>query len=461
MTTIAAIATAPGQGAIGIVRLSGEQSRDLLAQVFKPHRGTFTEFRPWVLHRGHFLLEDQRFFDDVLCVYMPAPKTYTGEDMAEIQCHGSPLILETILARLFALGATPAERGEFSKRAFLNGRMDLSQAEAVAEIVSARSTRAIEASLSQLDGLLSREIASLRAAVDRLRAELVLAVDFPEEESDIFDRDRFAHDVSELDLGIERLLKGSRRSRIQHDGARVLLLGAVNAGKSSLLNAYLGRERALVTETPGTTRDYLEELCTLEGVPVRLVDTAGLRETCDCVERLGIARGLELASGADAALILLDGEALSSESHHGIPNDPRYREIFEATHDIPRILVWNKVDCYRPEGPPLWWREPFVCVSTRTGEGLDSLASLIVRAALRESPSQGDEYVAVNVRQAHVLTCAREELARLVTSLRRGDSCDLCCVQLNSISGLLGEIIGVSTPDAVLNSIFDSFCIGK
>ena len=352
MSTIAAVATAPGKGAIGIVRISGPSARSLLEQLVSLRLQATVVFRPWVLHRGRFLSEDGSFLDDVLAVYMPAPKTYTGEDMAEIHCHGSPIILQTVLKRLYQLGALPAQPGEFTKRAFLHGRMDLSQAEAVAELVNSSSEEALKNSVERLDGALHSTVLRLREKTDHLRAELACAVDFPDDELDCLDRETFAQALEELDAELSLLLKGKERARLMQEGALVVLVGAVNAGKSSLMNALLGRERALVTDIPGTTRDFLEEMCSLDGLPVRLTDTAGLRspawEGLDRVERLGIARGKERCELADCLLLVFDASQITDQdlACDRCP-DARYGEWLSAGQASPVIVVINKIDVKR------------------------------------------------------------------------------------------------------------------
>ena len=310
MPTIAAIATAPGAGGIGIVRLSGPQAREILSRMFRPASVKFTGFRPWVLHRGRVLDHEGVPLDDVLAVFMPGPRTFTGEDVAEIHCHGGPFIVQAVLETALRLGARAAERGEFSRRAFVNGRMDLSQAEAVAELIAAPSREALRYSLNRLDGLLGRKVTALRRQLEGLRVQMSLAVDFPDEEVECLAPEAFAAVVEEVAAAVRGLLTGQRRAQVMQQGAVVVLAGAVNAGKSSLLNALLGRNRALVTDIPGTTRDFLEEGCQLDGLPVRLTDTAGLRETGESVEEMGVALSRQKVRQADAILLLVDGGRL-------------------------------------------------------------------------------------------------------------------------------------------------------
>ena len=352
MPTIAAIATAPGAGGIGIVRISGPQSREILSRMFSPASAKFSGFRPWVLHRGRALDHEGAPLDDVLAVFMPGPRTFTGEDVAEIHCHGGPFIVQAILETALRLGARAAERGEFSRRAFVNGRMDLSQAEAVAELIAAPSREALRYSLNRLDGLLGRKVTALRRRLEELRVQMSLAVDFPDEEVECLAPEAFAAVVEDVAAAVRGLLTGQRRAQVMQQGAVVVLAGAVNAGKSSLLNALLGRNRALVTDIPGTTRDFLEESCQLDGLPVRLTDTAGLRETDESVEEMGVALSRQKVRQADAILLLVDGGRLGpAGAAADICPDEAVREVLEQAGDIPVLLVWNKVDLAEPAVP--------------------------------------------------------------------------------------------------------------
>ena len=463
MSTIAAVATPQGNGAIGIVRISGPESLSLLEKIVQPSAQHFDHFRPWVLHRGRFQAEDGGFLDDVLAVYMPAPKTYSGEDMAEIHCHGNPLILQSVLARLFRLGARPAERGEFTKRAFLNGRIDLSQAEAVGELVGAVSRSALSDSVQRLCGHLSQKVTDLRERVDALRGELAVACDFPDDEVECLERGRFLEALTGLDQALLALLQGSERGRLMQEGARVVLAGAVNAGKSSLLNALLGRERALVTEVAGTTRDFLEEFCDLDGLPVRLIDTAGLHaHSQDPVEKLGIARGQECLKRCDAIVLVFDQSLWHGKEDAERCPDAEYAEILAEYAQRPILLVWNKIDIAPAWlGPPLWAKGYANCaVSCLNGQGLDELSRRL-HALLLGCEKPTSEHVSCNVRQACALRRAQEELSALLADVRANVSYDLCAVRLDLLAEILGEVIGVSTPAEVLNVVFDRFCIGK
>ncbi len=465
MTTIAAIATAPGAGGIGIVRLSGPRAKEILARLFLPLSAGFVNFRPWQLHHGRVLDSHGEALDDVLAVFMPGPRTFTGEDVAEIHCHGGVFIVQAVLESALRLGARQAQRGEFSRRAFCNGRMDLSQAEAVAELVAAPSREAVRFGLSRLEGLLGRRVRALRTELDGLRAQMCLAVDFPEEEVESLPPSAFAGRVLDVMQALEGLLRAQRRARVMQQGAQVVLAGAVNAGKSSLMNALLGRQRALVTDIPGTTRDFIEEGCDLDGLPIRLVDTAGLREATESVEHLGIALSREKLAQADAILLVVDGGALGEDGAAAVVcPEPAATEVLETAGDIPVLLVWNKADLCDPAVfPPRWaGRRPALRLCARSGAGLDELAARLrecILAGTAETPPE--DGLAPNARQALALEQARRELEGLHADILSGMPYDCCAVRLAAATAYLDEVTGSNSTEEVLNSIFEHFCIGK
>lgn len=465
MTTIAAIATAPGAGGIGIVRLSGPRAKEILARLFLPLSAGFVNFRPWQLHHGRVLDSHGEALDDVLAVFMPGPRTFTGEDVAEIHCHGGVFIVQAVLESALRLGARQAQRGEFSRRAFCNGRMDLSQAEAVAELVAAPSREAVRFGLSRLEGLLGRRVRALRTELDGLLAQMCLAVDFPEEEVESLPPSAFAGRVLDVMQALEGLLRAQRRARVMQQGAQVVLAGAVNAGKSSLMNALLGRQRALVTDIPGTTRDFIEEGCDLDGLPIRLVDTAGLREATESVEHLGIALSREKLAQADAILLVVDGGALGEDgAAAAVCPEPAAAEVLETAGDIPVLLVWNKADLCDPAVfPPRWaGRRPALRLCARSGAGLDELAARLrecILAGTAETPPE--DGLAPNARQALALEQARRELEGLHADILSGMPYDCCAVRLAAATAYLDEVTGSNSTEEVLNSIFEHFCIGK
>ena len=455
--TIAAPATATGQGGIGVIRMSGPATRSILARIFQPAAPGFSGFRPWTLYRGRILAVSGTLLDDGLAVFMPGPRSFTGEDVAELHCHGSPALLGLVLENLCMAGARLAERGEFTRRAFLNGRMDLTQAEAVAELIAAPGPEAARWAALRLEGRLGRQIAALRDQVDDLRALICLAVDFPDDEIDAaLTPEAFAAQAAHILAAFTGLITACERTRHWRDGLTLALAGPVNAGKSSLLNLLLGRERALVSATPGTTRDYLEENIRLGNLPVRLVDTAGLRSEADAVEADGIRLGRRVIEQADGILLLIDGAQPDALLTAALLRELGPQRI---------ILVWNKQDL---GPPPAWLNEPpyasvpQVALSARSGHGVENLEQAVRSLALRQAAGEPEaEALVPNLRQTEALRLARAELEALCADVQAAVPWDLCAVRLDSVAAALEEVTGQSTPDEVLNRIFSAFCIGK
>ncbi|OBQ54063.1 tRNA uridine-5-carboxymethylaminomethyl(34) synthesis GTPase MnmE [Halodesulfovibrio spirochaetisodalis] len=453
--TIAAIATAMGQGGIGIIRISGSDSGAILSKLFRSSSSKFTGFRPWVLHHGHILDAKGEDLDDVLVVHMPGTKTFTGEECAEIHCHGGPAILSSVLEAVFAHGARPADCGEFSKRAFLNGRMDLTQVEAIAEMIAAPAREGVRLAQAKLDGLLGQRIVELRTQLELIRMKLCVAVDFPEEDLECLDPQEFSDDITKVMQAIRTLLGNFDRARCWRDGALVVLAGQVNAGKSSLMNGLLGRKRAIVTDIPGTTRDFLEEHLTFDGLPIRLVDTAGLRETGDIVEQEGVRLSRDLASQADLVLLVVDGTRGLGQHE---------KELIASVGAENVLLVWNKVDIAGGAQDVNSVGCAFVQISAKHGEGLDLLSDAIRTTILSrhgdaKEPEAGD--LVPNLRQSHALEQAVAELEGLLDDLAMQVPYDLLGVRLETACSILSEITGETTPNEILNKIFESFCIGK
>ncbi|MDR3045868.1 MAG: tRNA uridine-5-carboxymethylaminomethyl(34) synthesis GTPase MnmE [Desulfovibrio sp.] len=472
--SIVAIATPPGHGGVGIVRVSGPESHAILGRLFLPASPRFAGFRPWTLHRGRVCDATGAPLDDVLAVAMPGPRTFTGEDVAEIHCHGGPAVLAAVLEAACACGAQLAGRGEFTRRAFLNGRMDLTQAEAVAEMIAAPAQGGLRLAQARLQGLLGVRVAELRARLLDLRAQVCVAVDFPEDEVDCLAPEAFVAECDGVAAGVRGLLSAQQRGRCWQEGALLVLAGHVNAGKSSLMNALLGRRRAIVTDMPGTTRDFIEEPVQLAGLPVRLVDTAGLRDTGDIVEQEGVRISRDLVAQADLVLLVVDAAAGLGHAERELLRQVRDQHAHVGKPTGRVLVVLNKTDlanggesgaafpCPREvEGCPC------VAVSALRGQGVDELAAAaraMVLIGLGESdaggePESGD--LAPNLRQAQALRRALDELDALMADVRAGVPYDLCSVRLDGACAVLSEITGETTPAEVLEHIFSSFCIGK
>jgi tRNA modification GTPase len=458
--TIAAIATPPGAGGIGIVRISGPEAADILQALFRPSAAGFSGFTPRLLHHGRIVNGEGKELDDALAVFFPEPHSFTGEDTAEIHGHGGPAVLAAVLDAALRRGARAAGRGEFTRRAFLNGKMDLSQAEAVAEIIAAPGEEGVRLASAKLEGLLGRRVDALRQRLEYLRQRICLAVDFPDEEAECLPPAEFLAVTGTVMDGVRELLAGYLRARRWREGALVVLAGRVNAGKSSLMNALLGRPRAIVTEEPGTTRDYLEEETLLDGMPVRLVDTAGLRESGgDPVEKEGMRRGRELAEAAQVILVLLDG-TLAAASGDPAGDFPLERELVGRLGKDRCLTVWNKEDIAPlPAGRTRFAGAPLLPVSALTGRGIDALASA-VRAACRAQPPRAGE-IAPNLRQAHALESALAELENLAKDIELAVPPDLCGLRLESAAAHLAGITGLNSAEETLDAVFADFCIGK
>lgn len=454
--TIAAIATPPGDGGVGIIRISGPLSREIAASLFDAASPSFTDFQPYRLHYGLMHDREGQRLDDVLTAYMPAPNSYTGEDVIEINCHGGRAILGAVLEEILSKGARLAERGEFTYRAFMNGRMDLSQAEAVAEMIHAPTKAAMHLAQVKMSGLLGEKIKELKLRLEHLRAQLVIAVDFPEDELECLSPEELVTVSSEVRSEIETMLSAMDRTRAWREGALVVLAGRVNAGKSSLMNSLLGRNRAIVTDQPGTTRDYLEESVNLDGLTIRLTDTAGIRETDDAIEAAGLEMGRELMEQADLILFIADASA------------PVDEEVLNAVRPLDKkktLVVLNKADLPgfdTTNGKPLTdLGVEAQTVSAKTGTGIDTLCDRIRDRVLQGAGQPDPDELAPNARQASVLNSAMQELMDLEADAMGGIPYDLLSVRLETACDTLAGITGEITSNEILNSIFDSFCIGK
>ena len=452
--TIAAVATPRGTGAIGIVRLSGPDTRAVLSRVFRPQNGRdLAQQPPRTMVYGQVIDSRSRLLDNALCVLFPAPHSYTGEDCAEIHCHGSPVVLDEVLCALFAAGARQAKAGEFTRRAFLNGRMDLTQAEAVADLIDAETAEAAHVAALQLSG-------SLRSAVDAVYDDLMgivsrfyAVVDYPDE--DIADAAR--EDVlAVLRRSGERLTALSAsfaRGRVLKHGVPAALVGKPNVGKSSLLNALAGYDRAIVTDVAGTTRDTVEEKIRLGRVLLRLTDTAGIRPTDDAVEAQGVARSRAAAQNAELALLVLDGSApLTAEDEDAI----------KASADAPhRIVLINKSDLPQaPDTDALRCRFGAVYpVSAVTGAGLDALDRAVEELYPHDGAEQGQ--LLTNARQYEAVTRAAEALDSACAALEDGLTPDAVLTDAESALSALGELCGKSVRDDLIDTIFSRFCVGK
>ncbi|WP_222566117.1 tRNA uridine-5-carboxymethylaminomethyl(34) synthesis GTPase MnmE [Novilysobacter antarcticus] len=447
--TIAAIATAPGAGGVGIVRLSGPEARRIGQTVCAR---TLT---PRYAHYARFLGGDGVAIDDGIGLYFAAPASYTGEDVVELQGHGGPAVLQAVLGRCVELGARLARSGEFSERAFLEGRLDLAQAEAVADLIAAGDIRAARAARRALDGEFSRRVEAIAAGLLRIRIHTEAAIDFADEPLDTLGGEALRAGCDQLTRELAELLAAAQRGRRLRDGLHAVIVGPPNAGKSSLLNLLAGSDRAIVTDVAGTTRDLLHEVVRVDGVELTLVDTAGLREGGDAIEREGMRRARHELDQADLAIVLLDArDPLTGAA-----------AVDDAVADVPRRLwVYNKADLVGADvviaTPAADEAETPLRISVRTGAGMDEFHARLRALALDDAVDGGDGAFTARTRHVDALQRASRELADARVQLEHG-ALELAAEALRASHDALGEITGRVHADDLLGHIFSSFCIGK
>ena len=456
--TIAAISTPIGKGAIGIVRISGRKALEILKEIYRTKSGKKKEeFEDRKMTYGVIVDDKGKEIDEVLAVYMKAPKTFTGEDVVEIHSHGGTVVVRKILREVLKRGARLAEPGEFTMRAFVHGRIDLLQAEAINDLINATNEMSAQVAVNQLEGKLSQKIKKIRDKLLELKAFVEVGVDFPEEEVEIMESAQVKERLNEIKRQIENLLKSYKDGKILKEGIKVAIVGRPNVGKSSLLNAILNEERAIVTEIPGTTRDVIEESVTFHGLPLRLIDTAGIREAEDVVEKIGIERSLKSIENADVVLFVIDGSQGLTEE------DKKLAEKLKNRGNV--IVVINKKDAgLKVSCKDVKDFKACVEISAKTGEGLEKLAETIGRIVMFEPEREigSDEAVISNERQKQLLEKALESVNKVLNTLESGyESPEFLSIDIDEALKYLGELIGEVTTEDMLDIIFSRFCIGK
>lgn len=456
--TIAAIATPPGVGGIGLIRVSGRAAEGIAKRLFRTGRPLDAFISRHLYHGEIVSPETGAVLDDVLIAFLKGPDTYTGEDTVEISCHGGSLVLRTVLAEVVRAGARPAERGEFTKRAFLNGRLDLSQAEAILDLITAKTPEGLSAAVDRLKGKLSGRIGTIQNAIIDLLASIEAAIDFAEDDGVVEAPGANLPLFQPVIDDLHSLAETYRRGRIVREGISVVIAGRPNVGKSSLLNRLLGEKRAIVTPIPGTTRDFIEETVNIGGIPVRLTDTAGIRPPENAIEKEGIDLVWERLATADAVLVLLDGSMALT---------PEDRDVLARMDAKPMIPVINKSDLPQrldeallrgllPDTTP-----SAVRISAKYGEGIDLLTAAIGEMVLATPAEETPKAMIADLRHKIALERTAECLIRARDGLRDGLPSELAALELREALDALGDITGRTTSEEVLDRIFANFCVGK
>jgi tRNA modification GTPase len=455
--TIAAISTPFGESGIGIVRMSGSLAEPIAKKIFKPKKDQ-SYFISHHFHYGEIIdKKSGNPVDEVLIVLMKSPKTYTREDIVEIHCHGGYFILQKILELLLKEGARMAQPGEFTKRAFLNGRIDLTQAEAVIDLIRAKTQTSLEIANQQLRGWLYREMTELKGRLIEHLALIEAHIDFPEEEIEPIALDEMKQDLIGIIQTLEEWISSYEEGKIFREGISCAIIGKTNVGKSSLLNVLLKEERAIVTPIPGTTRDVIEEVLNIHGIPVRLMDTAGLRKPADSIEQEGVRRAKERVADSDFVLLMLDGSRALDEDD---------KEIVKEIHGKKKVVAINKNDLplkiSLEDVKRLFPEDPIISISALKNKGIDDLKQAIYTSLVHRNVRATPEHLIVaNIRHKTALAQARNNLFNAMKGLEEGISLEFIAFEIRSALEALGELVGETAPEEVLNRIFEQFCIGK
>jgi len=454
MNTIVAIATSPGIGGIGIIRISGEETFNIIDKIFVPENKEKKRKTHTIKYGKIVNPKTGNIIDEVLVSSFFAPKSYTTEDVCEINAHGGVVVLNKILELCLENGAVLAEPGEFTKRAFLNGRIDLTQAESVIDVINAKTDKEAKVSISQLEGKLSEKIKEIRDKTISVMANIEATIDYPEYDIEKTTNTQILKVLDEVEVELHLLEKSFYTGKILRDGIKTAIIGTPNAGKSSLLNTILKEERAIVTEAPGTTRDTIEEYISIEGVPLKIIDTAGIRSANNEVEKIGVKRALEIANNSDIIIAIFDiAKELSKED----------KEILKMVKEKNTIIVLNKVDLKkkieREEIEKI--NKPIIEISAKTGNGIEKLYKEIInQCKLNEIANEG-EIIVSNMRHKTLIINARENLKKARETIMAGMPIDIISTHLKEILEELGKITGETVTEDIIKEIFSKFCLGK
>lgn len=453
--TIAAVSTAYGEGGIGIIRISGENAKSVLQKIFVPvNNGQIINRK---MTYGDIVdPKTQKRIDEVLCVFMQAPKTYTTEDVVEINCHGSVVALKKILSLVLDNGARLAEPGEFTKRAFLNGRLDLSQAEAVIDLIRAKTDRTFEVALDQLEGKFSENIKEIRTKLVDVLVNISVNIDYPDEDIEELTYSNLLTGLTSVHTDIEGLLATADTGKILREGLNIAIIGKPNVGKSSLMNSLLKESRAIVTDIPGTTRDVIEEAITIQGIPVKLIDTAGIRETKDTIEKIGIEKSKDSFNKADLVIFMIDSS---------VPLEDEDYNIIEYLKDRDSVVILNKTDLgekvEEPEVRELLPRAKIIKTSLKESIGIELLEKEIVNLVYSGKVKQSDSIMVTNVRHENLLKEAKQAIDDAMAMAQTMEALEVIEIDVNRAYELLGEIVGETVQEDIINELFARFCLGK
>lgn len=457
MSTIVAISTAPGVGGIGIIRMSGEGCFEILEKIFIPRSKKKEKINGYTMKYGHIINKERNeVLDEVLVSYFVSPKSYTTENMCEINSHGSNVIMQKILELCLKNGATLAEPGEFTKRAFLNGRIDLSQAESVIDIINSKTEREAKASVNQLQGRLSQSIREIKGNFMDLMVDIEASIDYPEYDVEDVTNKRIEKTLIENEKKLFELEKNFDNGRIIKDGILTSIIGRPNAGKSSLLNALLGENRAIVTEYEGTTRDTIEEFVSIEGIPLKIIDTAGIRNAKDAVEKIGIEKAKKIANESDLVIAIFDSSKDLTEEDY---------QILDIIENKNAIIVLNKSDLpnriSEQDEKIKNTGKKVIKISAIKNDGISRIEKEIVNMYKLDKINMDNEIIVTNVRHRELIEKAIGEIEQAKVSLEKGMSVDIIGIHVKNILEALGGITGESVSDNIINEIFAKFCLGK
>lgn len=456
--TIAAISTSPGEGGIGIIRISGKDSLNIINKIFVSYRKKDSlDFKSFTIRYGHIVEPfNKKEIDEVLVSYMKAPNTYTKEDIIEINCHGGSVPVKRVLEVVLRNGARLAEPGEFTKRAFLNGRLDLSQAEAVIDMIRSKTDKGMEAAFNQLEGKLSKKLNTIKYELTDIMSHIEASIDFPEDDIDDVLYDKLKNDCINISWEIDELIKTSETGKILREGLNVMIAGKPNVGKSSLLNALIDENRAIVTDIPGTTRDIIEEYISIKGIPIKLIDTAGIRDTNDKVEKIGVEKTKEYFKKADLILFLLDwSNEITKED----------KDIFDLIKNKNSIIIINKTDLPQKidinKVRSLYESNRVIEISVINDVGIELLKEKIYNNVFNGEVKINNDIIITNMRHKELLLNSKKSLEYAIDTLGQKIPLDLISIDIRNSLEYIGQITGESVQDNIIERIFSKFCIGK